>query len=205
MLAELSLSSVSAMNGISWPLIFLQASNPDQLTIPKVLPIGAVLFQLLFLFVAIPIEAYILHVRLKFDKKTSAFYSIAMNVFSSVLGWLIFFIFEPVLPVKEVKAEIINYIFFNRFKSRDIQSWIILTSFTIFFTTFLMKLFLLKFLMIALDEGGKQVEETANPYRQVKLISEQAKIQNTTLVTTTLIANSLTYSAITIIMLIRNR
>ncbi|HLO88227.1 MAG TPA: filament integrity protein fraC [Nostocaceae cyanobacterium] len=192
------------MSGVSWPLIFLQASNPEIITVPKVLPLGTVLFQLLFLLAAIPIEAYILHSWLKFDKKTSTFYSIAMNVFSSVLGWIIFFTAEPLLPV-QFKSEIINYVFFNRFKSRDIQSLLILSSFIIFFTTFLMKFFLLKFLMISLDDLGKKAEAAETSQRQIKRISEQVKVQNTTLVTTTLISNSLTYTAITILMLIRNR
>lgn len=206
MLAELTLPGFLPLNPISLPSIFLQTASSEQLTIPRVLPIGAMLFQFLFLLVAIPIEAFVLHRWLKFDKKTSAFYAIAMNVFSSVLGWIFFFLFEPVLPIN-IKSEIINYVFFNRFKGNDIQSLLILTSFILFFATFLMKFFLLKFLIITLDESGvsRQTQLAGISGRELKQISERNKLQNTTLVTTTLIANSFSYTAITILMLIRNR
>ena len=63
----------------------------EDLTIPRILPLGAILFNFLFLLIAIPIEAYVFNRRLNFDKKTSIFYAISMNLFSSALGWTIFF------------------------------------------------------------------------------------------------------------------
>ncbi|BAZ31670.1 filament integrity protein [Cylindrospermum sp. NIES-4074] len=175
----------------------------EDFSFPKILPIGAVLFDFLFLLVAIPIEAYVLHWWLKFDKKTSIFYAIAINVFSSVIGWIIFFIIEPLLPV-QVRSELINYVFFNNFKSSRIYTYVVLAAFLIFFATFLMKFLLLKLFLISLDEIGKKVEEPAeisprNRWRRVSI----AKLHNTSLITTTLIANSLSYTAITLILLIR--
>ncbi|PLZ27837.1 filament integrity protein fraC, partial [Fischerella thermalis WC559] len=38
--------------------------------LPKVLPLGAILFNFLFLLISIPLEAYILNSIIKFDKKT---------------------------------------------------------------------------------------------------------------------------------------
>jgi hypothetical protein len=171
-------------------------------SIPKVLPIGAVLFNLLFLLVAIPIEAYVLHSWLKFDKKTSTFYSIAINLFSSVIGWTIFFITEPMMPVLW-KSELISYVFFNNFQQPGTQTFIILSAFIIFFTTFLLKFGLLKALLFSLSEMKK--EETP-PGDQIQRWRRDTKLkfQNTSLVTTTLIANSLSYTAITLIILLRN-
>ena len=87
----------------------------DELSLPKVLPVGTIVFQTLFLLVAIPIESYILHRAIKFDKKTSVFYAIGINVLSTVLGWNVFFLLEPILPVK-LKSELMSYVFFNTFQ-----------------------------------------------------------------------------------------
>jgi hypothetical protein len=175
----------------------------DELSLPKILPIGAILFETLFLLIAIPLEGYILNRSLKFDKKTSIFYAIAMNVFSSVIGWNMFFLIEPILSVP-IKSELIGYIFFNTFKNPRTQNYIILIGFLIFFATFLLKFLLLKILLITLDESGKKPEITETSLHQKIIINKKRKLQNTTLVTTTLIANSLSYTAITLILVIRN-
>ncbi|MEA5618952.1 filament integrity protein fraC [Cronbergia sp. UHCC 0137] len=175
----------------------------EELSIPRLLPIGAILFATLFLFVAIPIEAYVLHRNLKFDKKTSIFYAISMNVFSSVIGWIIFFLSEPILPVN-LKSELISYIFFNSFKRSETQTLIILIAFIIFFATFLIKFFLLKILLIFLDDRVKKEEEPISQRKRVNNFS-QLKLKSNSLVTTTLIANSLSYTAITVLLFVRNK
>lgn len=175
----------------------------DELTLPRILPLGAILFQTLFLLIAIPLEGYILNRSLKFDKKTSIFYAIAMNVFSSVIGWNVFFIIEPILSV-DIKSELISYIFFNAFTSTTIQNYLILTAFIIFFVTFLVKFVFLKLLIISLDEIGKKQESREKSQSEKSLIHERLKLQNTSLITTTLIANSLSYTAITLLLIIRS-
>jgi hypothetical protein len=173
-------------------------------TLPTILPIGMILFNLLFLLIAIPLEGYIYHIRLNFDKKTSIFYAIAVNSFSGVLGWVIFFFIEPVLPIN-LKAELINYIFFNIFSS-SIQAALILATFIIFFTTFLMKFFLLRLFVFTLSEDiGKKKEPPPTTQRQQVRFISKARFQDTNLIATTLIANSLSYTAITIILVIRHR
>lgn len=171
--------------------------------LPKIFPIGGILFDFLFVLIAIPIEAYILHYRLKFDKKTSIFYAISLNLFSSVIGWLIFFVAEPMLPI-EVRSELINYMFFNNFKAPNTQTFIILTAFIIFFATFVMKFFILKVLLLSLNESFAKKEEEA-PISQRRRWStfSNLRLQSTNLVTTILIANSISYTAITIILLFR--
>ncbi len=174
-------------------------------TVPSIVPIGAVLFDFLFVLIAIPIEAYVLNTRLLFDKKTSIFYAISINLFSSVIGWIVFFMVEPILPVP-IKSELINYVFFNNLKSSSsTQAVIIVTAFIIFFATFLAKFFILRLLLFVLDEAaGKaknEAEITDGQRRQRRRVSKY-KIQNTNLVTATLIANSLSYSAITVILFI---
>ncbi|MEJ1930722.1 filament integrity protein FraC, partial [Nostoc sp. NIES-2111] len=81
----------------------------EDLNLPRVWPIGTILFNLLFFLIAIPIEGYVYHKRLNFDKKTSIFYAIAVNSFSGVIGWITFFFIEPLLAVP-LKAELSSYI-----------------------------------------------------------------------------------------------
>jgi len=175
----------------------------EELSIPKILPIGVVLFNILFLLVAIPIEAYILNMRLGFDKKSSIFYAISMNLFSGVIGWTIFFLIEPILP-GQWRAELISYVFFSTFQNSNIETVLIFTVLVIFFTTFLIKFSLLKVLLITLN-GIPIKEETQTSERSRRKRTDKNKIQNTNLVTTTLIANSLSYSAITLILLIHQK
>ncbi|MDZ8055613.1 MAG: filament integrity protein FraC [Aulosira sp. ZfuVER01] len=172
-------------------------------TLPSVWPVGAVLFDLLFLLMAISIEAYCFNSRLKFDKKTSIFYAISINLFSSVIGWIVFFMIEPILPV-DLKSELINFVFFNSFKLPNTQTLIILTAFIIFFGTFIVKFFLLRLFSLALNEDfGKKTEESPNFERQKWRYMTRAKLMSNNLVSTMLIANSLSYSAITLVLLIR--
>lgn len=171
--------------------------------LPRILPLGAILFDFLFILVAIPVEAYVLNKRLNFDKKTSAFYAISLNVFSTVIGWIVFFFVEPVLPV-QLKSELINFAFFNRLQSPNIQSIIILTAFIIFFGTFFAKYILLRILLLSLNEPKKNEPSDQIPQRRNSRRAFKTKLQNTNLVTTILIANSLSYSLIVSILFMRS-
>jgi hypothetical protein len=174
----------------------------DELSLPIILPIGAIFFGILFLLTTIPIEALVFNKWLKFDKRTSIFYAISINVFSSVIGWIVFFMVEPMLPIG-IKSELINYIFFNKIKDPNISSLIIFLSFTIFISTFLVKFLLMKLLIIFMDEAGQKAEITSSQERYFYM--SLAKLQTTNLITSTLIANALSYTAITVIILIRSR
>nr|WP_277880172.1 MULTISPECIES: filament integrity protein FraC [unclassified Calothrix] len=172
---------------------------------PRVLPVGAVLFDLLFILMAISIEAYCFNSRLNFDKKTSIFYAISINLFSSVVGWVVFFILQPILPL-QIKSELINFVFFNGLKSSNTQSLVILTAFIIFFGTFIVKLFLLRVFTLLLSEDlgkKKSPETTPNQERQRWRHLNRNKFISNRLVSTMLIANSLSYSAITLVLLFR--
>ena len=174
----------------------------DELSLPIILPVGAIFFEILFLLAAIPIEACVLNRWLKFDKRTSIFYAISLNVFSSVLGWIVFFTAEPMLPIN-IKSPLINYVLFNK-QDPSINTVIISLSFVIFMTTFLVKFLLMKILIMFMNEGGKKTEtEIISSQKRASYIN-MSKLQNTNLIAATLIANSLSYSFITFIILIRN-
>lgn len=80
-----------------------------------ILPLRAIAFQSLFLLLAISIEALVLFKLLPdLDYKTSARYSTSINLFSTVLGWLIFFSIQFFLP-EDLRIQLISYFFFEHF------------------------------------------------------------------------------------------
>ncbi|MGB6295537.1 MAG: filament integrity protein FraC [Rivularia sp. (in: cyanobacteria)] len=172
----------------------------------QVFPFGVILFDFLFLLVAIPVESFILNKRLKFDKKTSSFYAIAMNIFSNVIGWVIFFILEPTNFFVSYKSQLISFLLYNRLNSQ-VYGGIVMAAFTTFFGTLMVKFVLLRIMIIALsDPKEKKVEpepeDTILQQRKSRRGNRRGW-QSTSLFTTTLIANSLSYSAITLVVLFR--
>jgi hypothetical protein len=179
-------------------------SDLSFIDIAPVFPLGAILFNFLFFLITIPIEAYILNLQLKFDKKTSVFYAICINLFSGVIGWIIFFIAEPFLSV-ELKSDLISYVFFNQYNGK-VLSTLLIGAFIIFFATFLIKFGLLKLSLISLREPGQnQTIEPASQNRWSNRRLKRFKLQDTSLVKTILIGNSLSYTAIVLVMFISTK
>jgi uncharacterized membrane protein YGL010W len=170
----------------------------------SVFPLGIVLFNFLFFLVAIAIEAYILNSQLKFDKKTSVFYAAFVNLFSGVIGWIIFFAAESSLS-SDIKSDLISYIFFNQYNNK-VLSTLLIGAFIIFFSTFLVKFGLLKLSLLTLREPVK--DKPSQPESKTRWSTRRIrkfKLQDTSLIQAVLIANSLSYSAIVLIMLISSK
>ncbi|MEM7556139.1 MAG: filament integrity protein FraC [Cyanobacteria bacterium P01_A01_bin.84] len=173
----------------------------DFSTLGEVFPLGIILFDLLFLLIAIPIEAYILNIRLQFDKRSSIYYAICINFFSSALGWFICFLIEQSFLPPDLKLQLLNYVFFNRILT-NVQTLLILLGFIAFFTTFIMKFVFLRLLIALQQEQIMLLQESPQPDfpRRNSRRNYRSKLQNTSLVTTTLIANSLSYTAIAVVL-----
>ena len=77
-----------------------------------VLPLRAIVFQMLFLSLAIAIEALVFQKQWKLSRKASIEYSLGLNLFSTGLGWLVFFAVQPFLSTN-LKKQIITFVFFN--------------------------------------------------------------------------------------------
>jgi hypothetical protein len=101
-----------------------------------VLPLRAIAFQLLFLFMAIAIEAAVLNQRLNLGRKTSMQYAATVNLLSTVLGWMVFFAVEPWLP-SNARQLLVEYVFFG---VRNLPPTVILIGFASFVLTFALKL-----------------------------------------------------------------
>lgn len=172
----------------------------------RVFPFGVILFDFLFLLVAIPVEAFILNKRLKFDKRTCSFYAIAINLFSNVIGWVVFFILEPNNFFGSYKSQLINFLLYNRLNDQ-VYGAIVMAAFTTFFGTLMIKFALLKLFVIALSNPGekKAAPETENTIllQRKSRRGSRKGFQSTSLFTTILIANSFSYSAITLVVMFR--
>ena len=78
-----------------------------------ILPLRAIAFQVMFLMVAVSIEAGILRQKLRLGFKTSVQLLTVVNLAAVVAGWIVFLIVEPLTP-PEIKAQIISYVLFDR-------------------------------------------------------------------------------------------
>lgn len=141
---------------------------------PTVLPLRAVAFQTVFLLIAIAIEAAVLYRLLnadansKIDPKQSVQYATTINLLSTVVGWLTFFLFFGLayaLPSEwsvRLKANLVNFIFFDQWSSETATS-LVLICFTMFFVTFAIKQAGLNGLRWLLSAGIAKKEDANKP------------------------------------------
>jgi hypothetical protein len=190
--------------------------NLDAL-LPNVIPLRMIAFQLLFLLVAIAIEANIIHQRLDKPPKISAFFSATINLFSTTVGWLVLFIFLGIVAnvstplLLEIKDALVSFIFFDRWLNGTAQLLIIIGIIT-FFATLGVEWVGFK----ALDWFEKlptsQPKKPASPPPTLPSRSESTgvfidrnRIQRALPpeVSTLIIANAWSYGAITLILLLQ--
>ena len=168
-----------------------------------IVPLRAILFQLLFLFIAIAVEAFIFQERLKINRRASLEYAASINLFSAAIGWIIFFCIEPLLP-NPLKSVLISYVLFS-VRSSSVNTLLILLGLLIFFGTFIIELQGLELLRLLLKE---QIDTPVVP---PKVYKYRSKIQRRELsqvannrATTILLANACSYSVILLILIARS-
>lgn len=79
-----------------------------------VFPLRAIVFQSILLLVAISLEAGMLRQRLYLGFQDSIYYAASLNLFATVIGWILFLGLEPLAPTP-LRTQIISYVFFGRF------------------------------------------------------------------------------------------
>ncbi len=173
--------------------------------IASLLPVQTILYQSLFLLMAIAIEGYILHRQLKLTRKTSIQYAASINLLSTIVGWLLFFFIQPLLVI-DIKIQLISYIFFNRFLSSgsNSPSFVIIIGFILsFFLSFMVKFQGLKSLDSLLMESNSMsqilVKLTSLRYHKKKS-SNLYNIKHSSQATTILLANAYSHSAMLLIL-----
>lgn len=95
------------------------------------LPLRAVVFQLLVMIVAIAIEGFIFQIRFGYGRRACVEYATIINLVTIILGWLTFFYVELVLPL-HLEEELISFIFFGQW-TIDSLFWLTLMGILIFF------------------------------------------------------------------------
>ncbi|UBF23823.1 hypothetical protein K9N68_18910 [Kovacikia minuta CCNUW1] len=134
-----------------------------------VLPLRAIVFQFLFLLLAIAIEGLIFHRILNLGHKISMQYAASVNLLSTFIGWVIFYSAQPYLPA-DTKLQLISYIFYERFLFNtvpvDFLTTLILTLVGVYVATSVLELWGLNRLEIFLGRvETPEVKEVEKPAR----------------------------------------
>ncbi len=103
-----------------------------------ILPLRAIVFQLLLTLVAIAIESLHLHRRLKLSRKTSLEYAVSLNLLTLFAGWYLFFVFFGTFP-SGMRSSLMQFILFNQY-SNEIWLFLFVAGVLTFFITLAIKL-----------------------------------------------------------------
>ncbi|MEQ9001492.1 MAG: hypothetical protein RID53_33950 [Coleofasciculus sp. B1-GNL1-01] len=179
----------------------------DNLTI--VLPLQLILFQILFLLVAIALEARVLHRRLNLTRKTSVQYATSLNLWSVVLGWLTFLVLETLLP-QFLRIQIVNFIFFDHPLGSQLDTpnpQLISIGIMIFFFSFIIKIIGFELIKQWIHDKPEQFEMSSDISNKRPSLFKQPKRKITqpkpNPAFTLLLANAYSYSAILLILVLR--
>lgn len=173
-----------------------------------VFPLQTVLFQFLFLLIAIALEARILYKRLIISRKTSIEYATCLNLLAVCIGWLVFFLIQDWIPLP-LKDQIVSYIFFDRLLGPSPENLLVAVTaagLVIFLGAFLVKLQGLELLDALTQQKPKDPNEFATERRHPTLSDRLGgTIARTTRnhATTILLANAYSYSAILLLLFLR--
>lgn len=165
-----------------------------------VLPLRMIVYQLLFIVLAIAVEALVLQTYLGIGKKTSIQYASTANLLSTVVGWFVFFVVEPWLS-PTWQQQLINYIFFDLTNNPPV---LIGLAFLTFLGTFIVKLQSIDWLdMILGDKKPAEVQVRDRTKFQGRKAQRQAFAEIPSRALAVLWANAASFTAITLIIAIR--
>lgn len=174
---------------------------PPITTYTDVLPLRAIAFQLMFLFIAIAIEAAVLNTRLELGRKLSMQYAATVNLLTTTVGWMVFFVAEPLLPDAYRKL-LMEYVLFGVI--RALPASLLVVGFGIFLATFVLKLQGMEWLEMLLEKY-QPAEKKATEPRKFKGRHRQRILEGTepNRPLAVLWANAFSFTAITVILAIR--
>ncbi len=166
---------------------------------PSVVPLRMIVFQAMFILIAIAIESYIFRRQFQVPPRTSIEYATTIELLSVLVGWLVFFIAEPLLP-QAVRLQLMNYVFFNQW-ARGMESWVIPTGIVTFFLSFFIKLQGLIQLKALREEPR---DDSLEPRGVPNFASLRRPTRTTSrLAAIVLLANSVSYGVISLVLLLR--
>jgi hypothetical protein len=177
--------------------------------IPTVVPLRAIAFQIVFLLMAIAIEATVIHRQLDYPAKQSVQFSTSINLLATVLGWLaIFFLLgtSPALPaplLNELKIALLNFIFFDQWTNGTAEL-LILICFVTFFASLIVKWLGLVGLDLLMDKKAPKAPDEPSDEPGGVFVSPRRKPRlYRPRLSATLVANAWSYGAILVALLLR--
>ena len=174
----------------------------------EILPLRAVVFQALFLLIAIALEAWVFYRTLDdVDYKASMQYAISINLLSTFIGWLVFFISQPWLPLAW-NVQLISLIFFENFHadplSPHVAPVLVIFALGMFLGTFLIKLKGLDLLELLLEKKQEPANLVATkPMRFRGRQEPPAGFRSNSRIYAVLVANALSFSVILLLLFLR--
>lgn len=169
-----------------------------------VLPLRSVAFQAFCLLVAIAIESWVLWRNLGITPRQSLQFATTINLLCTVVGWLVFFAVQPLLP-EPFRQVVLGFIFFNQWAD-PMAVWFILLGFIIFFASFALKLLGLEYLRLLLLTPEEWKARQENEVSSRPRLGKAPPIRDrkpSTQASAVLTANALSYSAITVLLFLR--
>jgi hypothetical protein len=168
------------------------------------LPLRTVISQSLLLMVTIAVEAFVLRQQLSISKQKSIEYSASVNLLSTILGWILFFLLIPLFPVS-AELQLINFLFFDQW-SVPTATWLITGALLTFFVSYgveLLGLELLQRMMSDRPESQKDqryVQPQSYPSKRLSYTEEPS--QGIDKRYALLVANATSYTLVVIILLV---
>ena len=172
----------------------------------EILPLRAVVFQALFLLIAIALEAWVFYRTLGLDDyKASMQYAISVNLLSTFIGWLCFFISQPWLPLTW-NVQLISFIFFENFHADpfflNVAPVLVVFALGMFLGTFFIKLKGLDLLERLLEKEQKPASLVET--RSVRFRGRQTPpARSNSRIYAVLVANALSFSVILLLLFLR--
>ena len=176
-----------------------------------VLPLKAVVFQILFLLVAVALEAMVIRQKLRLGYKQSVRYAAAVNLLAVVVGWFAFLAIEPLMG-ESLQAQVISYVLFDNLINNDLKpqmGWIVLVvGLAAFFLTLIIKLKGLELIMKAIGTwrmpSQPQVLNRRDRYSRSRTGTTLYQQAASEFAIAVLQANALSFSAIFLLLIMRS-
>ena len=180
------------------------------MTDAAVLPLQTFLFQFLFLLVAIALEARVLYRGMRISRKASVEYATFINLLAASLGWVVFFVIQPWIPLP-IKDQLISYIFFDRLlgpNPENLALFVAATGVVIFVSAFLIKLkglnLIEAFIQDPTNEKDSSQAKAKRPWSSLSDRVEKAFLPPPiNQAATILLANAYSYSAMSLLLFLR--
>lgn len=171
-----------------------------------VLPLRAIIFQVLLLLVAIILEAAVLRRQLRLGFQPSIRYATSLNLLAVVIGWILFLGLEPLLPAT-FRTQVISYILFGHFHQNQVVNnlgaVIVAIGLLAFFVTFWIKAKALEWLTWLLGNPIVDPGEVRNPDR-IRYGRSRPTQPTSPHLLAVLRANALSFTAILLLLLLRH-